>query len=49
LLDTDLKIILLDHQNKFAGILKVMSDAAKNFYILATSLSVLHNYFNNSI
>jgi len=26
-----------------------MSDAAKNFDILATSLSVLHNYFNNSI
>jgi len=25
-----------------------MSDAAKNFDILATSLSVLHNYFDSS-
>jgi len=24
-----------------------MSNAAKNFVILATSLNVLHNYFNN--
>jgi len=31
LLDTDLKIILLDHQNNFVGILKVMSDVARNF------------------
>jgi len=45
-LDTDLKIILLDQQNNFAGILKIMSNAAKNFDILATSLSV-HNYFDN--
>jgi len=48
LLDTDLKIILLDHQNNFVEILKIMSNAAKNFDILATSLSVLHNYFTNS-
>jgi len=48
LLDTDLKIILLDHQNNFVGTLKVMSNAAKNFDILATSLSVLYNYFGNS-
>jgi len=41
LLDTDLKIILLDHQNNFVGTLKIMSNAAKNFDILATSLSVL--------
>jgi len=37
LLDTDLKIILLDHQNNFVGTLKIMSNAAKDFYILATS------------
>jgi len=40
LLDTDLKIILLDQQNDFVETLKIMSDAAKNFDILATSLSV---------
>jgi len=48
LLDTDLKIILLDHQNNFIGTLKIMSNSVKNFDILATSLSVLHNYFDNS-
>jgi len=48
LLDTDLKIILLDHQNNFVGILKIMSDAAKNFDILTTSLNILHNYFDSS-
>jgi len=47
LLDTDLKIILLDHQNNFAGTLKIMR-AAKNFNILATGLSVLNNYFDSS-
>jgi len=36
LLDTDLKIILLNHQNNFVGTLKVMSNAAKNFGVLAT-------------
>jgi len=36
LLDIDQKIILLDHQNKFVKILKIMSNAAKNFDILAT-------------
>jgi len=41
MLDTDLKIILLDHQNNFVGILKIMSNAAKNFNILAISLSIL--------
>jgi len=40
LLDTDLKIIV--------RILKTMSNAAKNFDILATGLSVLRNYFDNS-
>jgi len=39
LLVTDLKIILLGRQNNFAGTLKIVSDAAKNFDILATSLS----------
>jgi len=38
----------LDHQNNFTEILKVMSNAAKSFDILATSLSVLHNYFDSS-
>jgi len=33
-LDTDLKIILLDHQNNFIGTLKIMSNALKNFDIL---------------
>jgi len=47
LLDTDLKIILLDHQNDFVGTLKTMSNA-KNVDILAISLSVLHNYFDSS-
>jgi len=47
LLNTDLKIILLDHQNNFVGTLK-MSNAAKNVYILATGLSVLHYYFDSS-
>jgi len=44
LLDTDQKIILLDHQNNFVGTLKIMSNVAKNFDILAIGLSVLHNY-----
>jgi len=43
--DTELKIILLDHKNNFVGILKIMSKAAQNFDILATNLSILHNYF----
>jgi len=48
LLDTDLKIILLDHQNNFVGTLKIMNNAAKSFDILAISLSILHNYFDKS-
>jgi len=43
-----MKIILLDHQNNFVGTVKIMSNAVKNFDILATSLSVLNNYFNSS-
>jgi len=34
---TDLKIILLNQRNNFVGILKIMSNAAQNFDILATS------------
>jgi len=48
LLDTDLKIILLNYQNNFVRILKIISNTAKYFYILATGLNVLHNYFDNS-
>jgi len=47
LLDTDLKIIL-DYQNNFVRTLKITSNIAKNFDILAISLSVLHNYFDSS-
>jgi len=47
LLDTDLKIISLDHQNNFVETLKIMGNAAKNFDILAASLSV-HDYFDRS-
>jgi len=43
-----LKIILLDHQNNFVGALKIMSNAAKKFDILAINLIVLHNYFDSS-
>jgi len=48
LLDTDLKIILLNRQNNFVGTLKVMSNAVKHFGNLATDLSVLHSYFDSS-
>jgi len=37
---------LLDYQNNYVRNSSVMSNAAKNFDILATSLNVLHNYFN---
>jgi len=37
----------LDYQNNFVGTLKIMSNATKNFDILATSLSILHNYFDD--
>jgi len=32
------------HQNNFIGTLKIMCNAVKNFDILTTSLSILHNY-----
>jgi len=35
----------LDHQNNFVRILKIISNATKNFDILATSV---HNYFHSS-
>jgi len=35
-------------QNNFVEILKMMSNAAKNFDILPISLSVLHSYFCDS-
>jgi len=40
-LATDLKIILLDRQNNFVKTLKIISNAAKNFDILTTSLIIL--------
>jgi len=43
----DLKIFLL-HQNNCRS-LSIDDSAAKNFNILATSLSVLHNYFDDPI
>jgi len=49
--DTDLKIILLDHQNNFVGTLKIMSNVAKNFdnlgafYIII--LIVQQNFFSD--
>jgi len=39
---------LLDHQNNFIRTLKAMNNAAKNFDVLATGLSVLHNYLDGS-
>jgi len=53
LLDTDQKIILLDHQNNFVGTLEIMSNAAKNFDSLATNLFYIiiliiqQNYFSD--
>jgi len=40
--------ILLDYQNNFVGILKIVNNTAKNFDILTTSSSVLPNYFDSS-
>jgi len=44
-LELDLKIIILDHQNNYVGNSSIMSNAAKSFDILITTLSVLH-YFD---
>jgi len=35
-------------ENDFVGTLKIISNAVKNFHILATSFSILHNYFDSS-
>jgi len=40
---------MLVHPNNFIGTLKILSNVAKNFDILTTSLNVLHNYFDSSI
>jgi len=42
-----LKIILLDCQNDYVKRLNIFDDAVKYFVILATSLSILHNYFDS--
>jgi len=40
---------LLDiDENNFVETLKIMSNAAKNFDLLAIDLSILHNYFDSS-
>jgi len=39
---------IMDYQNNFVGTLKIISNAAKNFDILATNSRVLHNYFDSS-
>jgi len=46
LLDTDQKIILLNHQNNLVRTLK-NNEQCKKFYVLATDLNVLHNYFDS--
>jgi len=45
-LDTDLNIILLNQQNIYVKYLSIFHDTVKCFNILATSLNVLHNYFD---
>jgi len=47
-LSTDLKIILLNHQNNFVETLKIISNGLKNLDILAIDLTILHNYFYSS-
>jgi len=44
-----MKIITLNHQNNNVGHSNIMSNIVKNFDILATSLSILHNYFDGLI
>jgi len=39
----------LDYQNNYIGRLKIINNVAENFDILATSLNVLHNYFDSLI
>jgi len=44
-MNTDLKTILLDCQSNYVENSNMMSNATKSLDILATSLSVLQNYF----
>jgi len=37
----------LDYQNYYVERFSVNNDAAKSFNVLATSLNVLHNYFDD--
>jgi len=39
----------MSHEDSKNDGLKIMSNAAKNFDILATNLNVLHKYFDGSI
>jgi len=38
--------MLLNYQNNYARNIRTMNNAAKNVDVLATSLRVLHNYFD---
>jgi len=40
--------IIVGYQNNYVGNSSTMSNAAKNFNILAINLSVLYNYFDSS-
>jgi len=46
ILPRDLKFVGYRSKNNFVGTLKIMSNAATIFYILATSLNVLRYYFD---
>jgi len=48
ILDTGLKITLLNYQNNYIGSSSTTSKTAKSFDILVTNLSVLYNYCNSS-
>jgi len=43
---TDLKIILLNHENNYVGNSSIMSKAVKNLDVLEITLSILYNYFD---
>jgi len=47
LLDTDLKIILLDHQNNFVRTLKIISNAPNNFNILTTIMYLTLTFYSS--
>jgi len=47
-LDTDLKIILLDHQNNYVERSSWLLECYNFLQRYLLRLSVLHNYFNNS-